>query len=211
MNNSPINWVSSAKNLGVYFDSRLTFNVHVNHITRISFFKLKSLYHLKHQLNENIKLKLVKSLIFPHIDYCCMVYYFFLTGYNREKLQKLQNACLRFACNIHYRDHVTPHYNKLGLLKIDYRVTYLFLSFLYKLLLSKIPSYLHDVLIRRSAVHNVNIRRDHFTIPQHSTGKFEGSFSYNAPRLLNQHINKISKTFFTFKRELRENLLLEQS
>jgi hypothetical protein len=56
----------------------------------------------------------------------------------------------------------------------------------YKVLLTKVPSYLHQLLIRRSEKHCRNIRFNTFTIPQHFSIKFEGSFSYRAPTILNK-------------------------
>lgn len=207
INNSTIEWVASAKNLGLFLDNKLCFNDHVNHIVKVSFFKLKSLYHLKHQISENTKLRLIKSLIYPHIDYCCMVYYNFLPNYNQHKLQRIQNACFRFVCNVPYGNHISPSIHRLSEMRINNRVKYLYLLFLYKLLSHKIPTYLLNMLLRRSSVHNINVRLNSFTIPQHSSTKFEGCFSYNAPCLLNTVLNEINLSHGAFIKHIKQALL----
>jgi hypothetical protein len=42
--------------------------------------KLRSVYGLKFQLDQQTKLQLVKTIIYPHFDYCSLVYYYFLTN-----------------------------------------------------------------------------------------------------------------------------------
>jgi hypothetical protein len=80
------------------------------------------------------------------------------------------------------------------LVELNFRLRTLFQAavFLHKLLLTKVPSYLHQLLLRRSEEHCRNIRFDTFTIPQHSSKKFEGSFSYMAPTILNKFLEYLN-------------------
>lgn len=206
INGTDISWVQSAKNLGVVFDNRLSFEEHVNNIFKIAFLKLKSLYRFKYELSQEVKLKLIKSLIYPHIEYCCSVYYNFLTLQNQSKLQRIQNACMRFVCCIPYREHVTPYLSGLNELNINNRIQYLIFIFLYKLINSKTPRYLYNLITKRSDIHIINIRANTFTIPQHSTNKFEGSFSYLAPYLLNKVISHLDLSLNQFKVNVRNSL-----
>jgi hypothetical protein len=57
--------------------------------------KLRSVYGLKFQFDQQTKLQLVKTIIYPHFD--SLVYYYFLTNENCLKLQKIQNACIGFV------------------------------------------------------------------------------------------------------------------
>lgn len=206
INGAEISWVQSAKNLGVILDNRLSFEEHVNHIFKITFFKLKLLYKFKNQLSQEVKLKLVKTLILPHVDYCCSVYYNFLTQYNQLKLQRVQNACMRFVCCIPYREHITPYLVGLNELNVYKRIHYLIAIFLYKLIKSKTPDYLYKLIIKRSAIHTINIRANTFTIPQHLTSKFEGSFSYLAPFILNKYIHLLDSPINQFKKSVKDSL-----
>lgn len=63
------------------------------------------------------------------------------------------------------------------------------------------------MLLRRSSVHNINVRLNSFTIPQHSSTKFEGCFSYNAPCLLNTVLNEINLSHGAFIKHIKQALL----
>ena len=104
-----------SKNLGVVMDGSLSFKDHIEHIFITSMYKMKTLYSFKNQLHQNIKLKLVKTLIYPQLDYCSSVCYNFLPQSNKNKLQRIQNACMRFVCCIPYVAHVTPYIRELNI------------------------------------------------------------------------------------------------
>lgn len=176
-----IDWVISARNLGVYFDGHFTFSEHVNHIYKVTMFKLKTLYPFKFQFSSELKLTLIKTLIFPSMEYCCALYYNYLPQYNKDKLQRIQNSCLRFVDNIPYRDHISPYLKNREILCVDGRMQYLISMFLYKIYKTKSPTYLFNIISKRSDVHNINIRTNTFSIPKYSTSKFKGSFSYSVP------------------------------
>lgn len=199
-----IRWTECTKNLGVIIDSRLSFDKHVDHIYKTTFFKLKSLYHLKDKLSQETKLKLVKTLIYPHVDYCCMAYYYFSYAYSKQKIQRIQNACMRFVCNIPYRHHVTPYLVMLNEHTMIERITYLSLVLLHKIYHTREPSYLYSLLIRRSDMHNINIRINSFTLPQHTTVKYEGSFEYLASYLLNSVLSKIEMPLSAYKAYIKD-------
>jgi hypothetical protein len=192
LNNENVKWVQSVKSLGLVINGSLSFEEHINNIYRKCMQKLRSVYGLKFQLDQQTKLQLVKTIIYPHSDYCSLVYYYFLTNENCLKLQKIQNACIRFVRCVPRRHHITSHLVRLN--EVNFRLRTLFQAavFLHKLLLTKVPSYLHQLLLRRSEEHCRNIRFDTFTIPQHSSKKFEGSFSYMAPTILNKFLEYLN-------------------
>lgn len=210
INNDKIKFSKTAKNLGIIFNTCLTFEEQKNYIRRICFAKLKMLYPLKFNLGPEIKLKLIKSLIYPHIDYCSPVYYFHLNKTNQHKIQLVQNACMRFIFNFPVREHVSPYFVKSQELNIYQRVNYLYLSFLHQIVHSGNPSYLAEHLKSRSETHSVNIRVDTYTIPKHNSKKFEASFSYQAAHLLNKFINIIDHSHYQFKTLVKERLISVQ-
>lgn len=207
MNNTEISLVSHSKNLGLILDDKLNFEKHVNKVVGLSFLKLKMLNKLKYSLDAETKLKLIHSLVYPHLDYCLPVYYNYLTQSNKNKLQKIQNAGMRFAYCIPYRHHVTPYFRNE--LKIEKRFIYLYCVLLHKIISSKCPLYLFKMIKQRSEIHNVNIRVDNYTIPQHRTTKFKGSFSYNAPSMLNKVVKFLCLSETSFKRSIKDMLLSE--
>lgn len=206
INDTIISWVDSTKNLGLVIDNNVNFSEQVNNVRKGSFAVLKSLYKFKYDMKQETKLLLVKALIYPKIEYCSSVYYYHLTGYNRQRLQRIQNACVRFVCCVPFGEHISPYLERLGEINVFQRVTYLYSLFLYKMIKSERPGYLYNMLTLRSTVHNVNIRNDNYTIPQHNTTKFQGSFLYTAPKLLNYLLDIINHHLGTFKSECRLKL-----
>lgn len=206
VNKDTIKYVQQVKNLGVIIDSSLNFNAHVNNVTKQSFMTLKALYQFKHSLSEDVKMTLMRSLIYPKIDYGSNVYFNFLAEYNKNKLQRIQNACMRFSYCIDYRAHITPHLNNIKELNIRHRMKYLFSIFTYKLHKTATPIYLYELLTKRSDIHDVNIRNNKYNIPQHHTSKFEGCFTYMAAVVLNENFHLLSLSEYQFKSKIKEVL-----
>jgi hypothetical protein len=80
-----------------------------------------NLYALNRHRNffpQELKPTLVQSLLFPHFLYCDSGYQD-VNQHLCSRLQKLQNACVRYACNLRKYDHVSPSYKKLKWQKID--------------------------------------------------------------------------------------------
>lgn len=164
--------------------------------------KLKMLNRLKYSLNSETKLKLVQSLIYPGLEYCSAVYYPYLTQNNKNKIQRIQNACMRYVYCIPIREHVTPYFNNE--FKMNNRFKYLYYIFLYKLVRYKCPEYLCQSLVLRSQIHDVNLRTsNYYSIPQHTTSKFKNSFSYMAPNLLNTVNSLLSLSETSFRRAVK--------
>lgn len=213
LNQNVIDIKHSAKNLGVIFDDRLCFEEHVIAKCQQSYAKFRTLYKFKYVLPSEVKWKLLNSVILSNFDYCSGVYYWHLTKSFQNKIQVLQNSCLRYSYNIDKRHHITPHYNSHDLLKIDYRFTLLFSCLLFNIVNQHSPVYLYNLLERRSQAHDVNIRTsDSYSIPKHQTKKYESCFSYLAPKLLNEfHDTFVScPTMSQFKHKIKQRLLMKQ-
>ena len=180
INNERIEFAKSAKSLGLIIDDELNFEEHAANVTQVCYFKLKMLYKLKSSLNSDMKLKLVQTIVYPYLDYCLCVYFSFLNSKNQTKIQRIQNAALRY--------------------------TYTFLIFLYKLVHFKCPSYLFNKLVLRSSIHSVNIRNNTYTVPIHSSKKFESSFSYLGPKLLNSVLDLLDVSLTLYKTKVKQRL-----
>lgn len=178
-----------ARNLGVTFDSQLNFEQHVANKLKTCYIKLKTLYSFKCLLPEDVKYRLIESLIFPQFDYCLPMYYNFLSSNFKHKLQVAQNACMRFVYQTKKYDHITPVYNEHKHLKIEHRYRYLFGVFLMKIFAYKCPEYLYELLIPRRNLHSLNLRNNAlFNIYQHKTSRFKCSFSYVSVDYLNNPV-----------------------
>lgn len=210
INGSLLPAVEHARNLGVIFDGRLDFEQHVKGKLSAVYFKLKSLYSFKYLLPESLKLVLVESLIYPHLDYCNVVYYNYLTVEFQNKIQLAQNACIRFVYSINRSDHVTPVYIQNGLLKYKLRAMLHLGVFTYGIYRSRCPEYLCDCIVARQGLHDLNLRNIvRFNIPQHRTSKFRSSFSFLVVDLLNSEVFDLilGNALPTFKRKYKSHLL----
>lgn len=186
INNIIIPQVETAKNLGVVFDSSLNFEAHVIRKISAVFIKLRSLYPLKFIVPPEVKLRLVDTLLLPYLDYCDVLYYEHLTDEYKKKIQKAQNACMRFIYCVNKYDHISPLYVSNNILKMNYRIKLHTVLFIQKILLTKTPSYLYELIIARDDMHPLNLRNIvRFNIPRHNTSKFKHCFLFHCIELLN--------------------------
>ena len=68
--------------------------------------KLKFLYRKNRFLSKDLRRLLCNALIQPHFDYACAAWYPNLNKKYKNKLQVLQNKCIRFCLQLDKREHV---------------------------------------------------------------------------------------------------------
>ena len=73
--NQPITLSPAVTNLGVIFDSSLSFQAHIKNTCRISYFHLRNIARLKPSLSSDDLKTLVNALIFSKIDYANALLY----------------------------------------------------------------------------------------------------------------------------------------
>ena len=97
------------KNLGVIFDSRLSFEHHIKSLCSLLNGTLSYLNRVKNMLDQKPRILLINALIFSHLNYCSSIW-----GKYSEKLQYEVQKCINFAAKVASkgkylkRDHVTP-------------------------------------------------------------------------------------------------------
>jgi len=98
INNIIIPRCNEAKNLGLIFDEYFSWEPHVNFLIKSCFSIIKPLYRYKKQFNLKVKKILINNLILSKFDYCDIVY-MHISNILQNKLQKLQNICIKFIFN----------------------------------------------------------------------------------------------------------------
>lgn len=186
INNHPLEYCSKVKNLGIILNKTLTWTEQVTEICNKVFASIHSLKRFALYLPFQIKLILVKTLVFPHFNYCDAVIND-MTVELSDKLQRAQNYCIRFIFNLRRRDHVSPFFNQLSILKLHELRKYHVLMILHGILKSNTPSYLSD---RFSFLSDISVRNTRhgallLTIPIHRTLVYSKSFTISACRLWN--------------------------
>ena len=177
---------SSARNLGVIFDSSLTFSEHISSVSKSCFLSIRDLRRIRHTLDYSTAQTIATSLIHSKVDYCNSLF-LNLPRYQLDRLQLILNSAARAVSKTPRFRHISPVLKSLHWLKIDQRIQYKVLSLTYKTLQSQKPSYLYNLLnlqantsTRSSTV--ITLQRP----PVNSRLKItDRSFTYHTPALWN--------------------------
>lgn len=105
LGNIEFQFENSIKNLGFLINRQLTPTDHVDSVVNKIFCTLRKIWYSKDYLSNDIKLKLVRTLIVPIISYSETVYGN-LNNENTLKIQNALNSCARFIFNKRKYDHI---------------------------------------------------------------------------------------------------------
>ena len=132
---------SSVTSLGITLDSQLTWEPQVSGVVRRVNGVLYRLRRMSRYTDEQLRAKLITTLVFPHFDYCAAVLGD-IPGTLDTRLQISLNSCVRYVFNLSWREHVTPHRLKLNWLSARNRRLFLSSRLLHKTILTSSPDYL---------------------------------------------------------------------
>uniref|UniRef100_A0A8C6KAZ9 Reverse transcriptase domain-containing protein n=1 Tax=Nothobranchius furzeri TaxID=105023 RepID=A0A8C6KAZ9_NOTFU len=182
-----LNPSSQVKNLGVTFDSELTFILHIKNITKIGFYHLKNIARVRPILSRANTEMLMHAFITSRIDYCNAL----LSGLPKKRisgLQLLQNSAAHVLTKTRRREHITPVLETLHWLPVRFRIDFEILLTVFKCLNGLGPSYLSELLILYEPTWSQRSSGSRLlVIPKvrtHIHG--EASFQYHGPRLWNE-------------------------
>ncbi|CAK1590978.1 unnamed protein product [Parnassius mnemosyne] len=202
-----IPYSDKVKNLGIMFDRTLSWGPQVSEVSRRMFAAVGSLRRLRNFLPIPTKVALAQSLLLPILDYADTCY-LDLTVDQLNKLERLQNYCIKFIFGLRKYDHISEFRHKLKWLPIRFRRNTHILHLLYCILFNPTtPSYLKDRFIYLSSLHSLPLRSQNnlLSTPRHSSSFYSNSFTVTAIRLWNSlplHI-KECKSLPIFKNKLK--------
>ncbi len=104
LDGSSVDSSSSVRNLGVLFDSNLSFVIHISSICKTAFFQLKNISKLRPMSNAEM---LFHAFMTSRLDFCNAL----LCGCSARlinKLQMVQNAAARVLTRTRKYDHISP-------------------------------------------------------------------------------------------------------
>ena len=90
-----------------------------------------------------LRKQLVSALVVSHLDYCAVVY-LDMSEEQHTRLQRLQNACVRYVCRVRKSERI--HRMNLDWIDVKARRTYFMAVLMYKLFYVGRPSYLAALL-----------------------------------------------------------------
>ena len=71
-----------------------------------------------HFMSQNLKYRLVQSLVMPYFRYCDVIYGDMTTALE-SKLQRAQNSRMRFICRLKKFDHIAESYKELNMPRLE--------------------------------------------------------------------------------------------
>ena len=122
------------------------------------------LFRKKHFLTTSFRRLLCNTLIQPHFDYACTVWYPNLCKKLKNKIQTSQNKCVRFCLNLDKMAHISQNeFEKLNWLPISNRINQYILSTTFKFVIGMGLNYLNEVF-QWAAESNRTLRNNYLTL-----------------------------------------------
>ena len=213
--NANISPVDSARNLGIRFDSHLSFDKHISDVCRSAFYHLFNIRHIRKYLSRESTEKIIHAFVTSRLDYCNSLF-LGLPDNQLCKLQRVQNACARLVCNSPRFSHCSPLLLELHWLPVKHRILFKTMLIVYKALHGKAPAYIKDLLKLKSSVqssYSLRSSKDN-TLLKYPSGKSKSTlgdraFTYAAPKSWNTLplFIRESPTVNMFKTQLKTYLL----
>lgn len=115
----------------------------INHICKKVGQKISVLGRLRNDLNNEQKLYLYKSIIQSHFSYCATIIYL-SNSTNIERLQKLQNKCMRLILKTDRFRHSRDMLTKFKIMSVSQLITFQTLIFINEIVNGQAPNYLKN-------------------------------------------------------------------
>jgi len=197
--------VPVVKNLGVLIDSTLSWNDHSTFVINKVFSILAQLRRCFSFTPLHIRKRLVQTLIFPHFYYalplCTNI-----SVVNMQKLQRAQNACVRYICNVNKFQHISLFYKSHNILKLESMRTLQICTIMWKSVNSGTPVYLCEYFKREILKRTTRTEDGKLMVPTARTEIYKKSFHIEACNLWNSYSLYKINTLYALKMYIK-NLL----
>lgn len=190
--------VNSAKNLGITFNSTLTWSNHINDLLGKTYGMLRNLWATQHFTPQNIRMLLAKTYLIPRLLYGCEIFAA-CDSVRRRKLNVLYNNIARYVFTLKRSDRVSMFANKIFQVSFDNLVNSRALITLHRTITTHEPEYLFKRLLFLRSNRGINLVQ-----PRHTCLTSERQFFVHTIRLWNSlphHIQQI-KNATQFKSKL---------
>jgi hypothetical protein len=144
--------VDKVRNLGVIFDSDLSFSQHISSVIKSCYCKIRDYARIRPLLSRSDAISLANALVGSRLDYCNSL----LSGItNKEikRLQRIQNILCRITSKLRYNASTTASLKSLHWLPVEYRVRFKINTMTYKALHTGQPVYLSSHLNPYTCTH----------------------------------------------------------
>ena len=199
---------TSARNLGVLFDSDFNFRQHISQTCRACYYHIRDLRRIRRHISFPVAKTIANALVSSRLDYCNSLLYN-IADKDVSKLQRVQNCLARVVNRAARFTSSAPLLKKLHWLPIQQRIKFKICALTFKTVTSHQPAYLNDLLI--PAVKPRSLRSTdtgQLYVPRVKTNSGSRAFSVAAPTIWNSLPIKIRSAngIMTFRRLLKTHL-----
>ena len=203
-----VNRTNSIKFLGVHLDERLNFTEHTNHIaSKIS--KTIGIMNKVRFLPSHVLCTLYHTMVAPYILYGIRAWYG-CPNYNRNRIQVLQNKCIRIIKNLDRRTNTDSERKLLGILNVGNIYVQQVGQFMSNIIFNSPNSEFNYIVSQSIPSHNYPTRNiDNLRPPRTDSTKCRHSMEYIGIIIWNQipDVIKYAETPSSFKSKLKKHLL----
>jgi hypothetical protein len=203
---------TSARNIGAYFDDKVTMKKQITETCRAANYHIHNIWKIRNVLTDEATEKLVHSFVSNKLDYCNSL----LSGVSESelsKLQRVQNSAARVVTRTAKYNHIKPVLQKLHWLPVRYRINFKILLLTFKASIGKAPKYICDMLEWYEPTRTLRSTTQNMLKVPHTKLKTFGdrAFSRCAPKLWNKLPIEIknSSTVECFKTALKTHFFSE--
>lgn len=197
INGIAIERVQNCKFLGVFFDERLSWSYHVDHLCK----KMRKNIGILKKVSSILEVPTMKTLyytmVYPYLTYCNLVWGT-TSASHITRVSRLQKRALRIICKAPRLSHTLPLFTETKIIPVNNLYKYLLSLFTFKLFTATFPnSFCNQVGIDNvglSPARNINFR-----LPLCRTFLRQKTIFYQIPKFCNS---------FLFRLDLPENLSL---
>ena len=178
INKFPIKHVSTSKSLGVLIDGNLSWECHINEISKKIASGISAIKRIRYFLPFEILLNAYNSLVQPHFDYCNVVWGN-CSKNQSSKLQKLQNRAARVLTFSNYDCSTSELFQNLKWSKLVHQRAVSKAIMMHSIVNNTAPEYLTSRFVRRCDLTSYNLRENEYklAVPQPRTEFYKRSLS----------------------------------
>ena len=204
------------KNLGVIFDENMCWSSHINSMVSKAYGRLKQAYKFRKFLSLESRFNLVETYILSLFNYGDVLFQN-ITGILSNKIQRVQNSCMRFVFGLRKYDHISHCYEQNKTLNMENRRKLHALVLMHKIRIGEAPEYLSEKIVRHLDLHDYNTRgRDNIAVQRVNTSIRSNTFFIYISKLYNEILPSVSDNLlrtmsvFSFKRNCKSYLTYQQ-
>ena len=206
-NEATIEIVSKYKYLGMILDKNLKFDQHVKYLHGKVYPKMKTLGRIRTQVGQGTALYLYNSLINPLFTFNDYVYAS-MSEKDKNKLQTLQNSCIRVCLQCHKQTPRKVLYHISGIEPLETQRQWNTAGMVYLGINQDSTPFINDLFSKVEKRAGVVLRseiQEKLIVPKYKLNLW-GNFKYRGAVTYNQIDGEIrlAKTFWTFKKRLKK-------